>query len=125
MQEEEEEASYLLVSVVLSLFLSPACLTASASLLQLLQPGEKHTALLEGPEQLCVSVHLSLSLSPYLCLHLSLSIRHYQMKMSGEAETLSNGSQRSDLSVALDDCMAALDLFLRNDFEEALSRLRS
>uniref|UniRef100_A0A8C9T251 Tetratricopeptide repeat domain 39A n=1 Tax=Scleropages formosus TaxID=113540 RepID=A0A8C9T251_SCLFO len=29
------------------------------------------------------------------------------------------------LSVALDDCMAALDLFLRNQFEEALSRLRS
>ncbi|XP_018609065.1 tetratricopeptide repeat protein 39A-like isoform X3 [Scleropages formosus] len=35
------------------------------------------------------------------------------------------GSRRSDLSVALDDCMAALDLFLRNQFEEALSRLRS
>ncbi|CAB1331921.1 unnamed protein product [Coregonus sp. 'balchen'] len=33
-------------------------------------------------------------------------------------------SQKSDLSVALEDCMAALDLFLRNDFEEALSRLR-
>ncbi|XP_029355844.1 tetratricopeptide repeat protein 39A isoform X3 [Echeneis naucrates] len=31
---------------------------------------------------------------------------------------------RSDLSVALEDCMAALDLFLRNDFEEALVRLR-
>uniref|UniRef100_A0A8C9RXF3 Tetratricopeptide repeat domain 39A n=1 Tax=Scleropages formosus TaxID=113540 RepID=A0A8C9RXF3_SCLFO len=38
---------------------------------------------------------------------------------------LSGGSRRSDLSVALDDCMAALDLFLRNQFEEALSRLRS
>ncbi|KAK6308991.1 hypothetical protein J4Q44_G00204540 [Coregonus suidteri] len=35
-----------------------------------------------------------------------------------------NTSQKSDLSVALEDCMAALDLFLRNDFEEALSRLR-
>ncbi|KAI1883177.1 hypothetical protein AGOR_G00242530 [Albula goreensis] len=34
-------------------------------------------------------------------------------------------SQRTPLSVALDDCMAALDLFLQNDFEEALSRLRS
>ncbi|KAM9529934.1 tetratricopeptide repeat protein 39A-like isoform 1-T1 [Salvelinus alpinus] len=34
-----------------------------------------------------------------------------------------NMSQKSDLSVALEDCMAALDLFLRNDFEEALSRL--
>uniref|UniRef100_A0AAY4CGN8 Tetratricopeptide repeat domain 39A n=2 Tax=Denticeps clupeoides TaxID=299321 RepID=A0AAY4CGN8_9TELE len=31
----------------------------------------------------------------------------------------------SDLSLALEDCMAALDLFLRNEFEEALSRLRS
>ncbi|XP_064791460.1 tetratricopeptide repeat protein 39A-like isoform X2 [Oncorhynchus masou masou] len=46
------------------------------------------------------------------------------MKMSGEAETLSNGSQKSDLSLALEDCMAAMDLFLRNDFDEALSRLR-
>ncbi|KAL4656066.1 tetratricopeptide repeat protein 39A-like isoform X3 [Arapaima gigas] len=34
-------------------------------------------------------------------------------------------SQRSDLSVALDDCMGALDLFLQNQFEEALSRLHS
>ncbi|KAJ8376480.1 hypothetical protein SKAU_G00070600 [Synaphobranchus kaupii] len=33
-------------------------------------------------------------------------------------------SHRSDLSVSLDDCMAALDLFLQNEFEEALSRLR-
>ncbi|GLD51890.1 tetratricopeptide repeat protein 39A isoform X1 [Lates japonicus] len=31
---------------------------------------------------------------------------------------------RSDLSLALEDCMAALDLFLRNDFEEAQARLR-
>uniref|UniRef100_A0A8C2XKU6 Tetratricopeptide repeat domain 39A n=1 Tax=Cyclopterus lumpus TaxID=8103 RepID=A0A8C2XKU6_CYCLU len=29
------------------------------------------------------------------------------------------------LSLALEDCMAALDLFLRNEFEEAQSRLRS
>ncbi|KAG7230779.1 hypothetical protein INR49_019593 [Caranx melampygus] len=36
----------------------------------------------------------------------------------------SNGCSRSDLSVALEDCMAALDLFLRNDFEEAQTRLR-
>uniref|UniRef100_A0A3B1IZF1 Tetratricopeptide repeat domain 39A n=1 Tax=Astyanax mexicanus TaxID=7994 RepID=A0A3B1IZF1_ASTMX len=34
-------------------------------------------------------------------------------------------SEKSDLSVALEDCMEALDLFLRNNFEEALSRLRS
>ncbi|XP_015212258.1 tetratricopeptide repeat protein 39A isoform X1 [Lepisosteus oculatus] len=34
-------------------------------------------------------------------------------------------SQKSDLSVALEDCMGALDLFLRNDFEEALTRLQS
>uniref|UniRef100_A0A7N6FLY2 Tetratricopeptide repeat domain 39A n=1 Tax=Anabas testudineus TaxID=64144 RepID=A0A7N6FLY2_ANATE len=31
---------------------------------------------------------------------------------------------RSDLSLALEDCMAALDLFLQNDFEEAQTRLR-
>ncbi|XP_036435099.1 tetratricopeptide repeat protein 39A isoform X1 [Colossoma macropomum] len=37
----------------------------------------------------------------------------------------STSSEKSDLSVALEDCMAVLDLFLRNDFEEALSRLRS
>ncbi|XP_042336896.1 tetratricopeptide repeat protein 39A [Plectropomus leopardus] len=36
----------------------------------------------------------------------------------------SNGCSRSDLSLALEDCMAALDLFLRNDFEEAQARLR-
>ncbi|KAF1385716.1 hypothetical protein PFLUV_G00110680 [Perca fluviatilis] len=36
----------------------------------------------------------------------------------------SNGCLRSDLSLALEDCMAALDLFLRNDFEEAQTRLR-
>ncbi|XP_064791459.1 tetratricopeptide repeat protein 39A-like isoform X1 [Oncorhynchus masou masou] len=36
----------------------------------------------------------------------------------------SKGSQKSDLSLALEDCMAAMDLFLRNDFDEALSRLR-
>ncbi|CAB1324401.1 unnamed protein product [Coregonus sp. 'balchen'] len=36
----------------------------------------------------------------------------------------SNTSLKSDLSLALEDCMAAMDLFLRNDFEEALSRLR-
>ncbi|KAK9970887.1 hypothetical protein ABG768_026792 [Culter alburnus] len=35
------------------------------------------------------------------------------------------GSERSDLSVALQDCMEALDLFLRNEFDEALTRLRS
>ncbi|KAJ8367152.1 hypothetical protein AAFF_G00330500 [Aldrovandia affinis] len=34
-------------------------------------------------------------------------------------------SQRSNLSVALDDCMGALDLFLQNQFEEALTQLRS
>ncbi|XP_017549033.1 tetratricopeptide repeat protein 39A isoform X1 [Pygocentrus nattereri] len=37
----------------------------------------------------------------------------------------STSSEKSDLSVALEDCMAVLDLFLRNDFEEALSKLRS
>ncbi|CAL9696231.1 unnamed protein product [Knipowitschia caucasica] len=36
-----------------------------------------------------------------------------------------NGCSRSDLSLALEDCMAALDLFLRNEFEEAQARLRS
>ncbi|XP_055717197.1 tetratricopeptide repeat protein 39A-like isoform X7 [Salvelinus fontinalis] len=36
----------------------------------------------------------------------------------------SNTSKKSDLSLALEDCMAAMDLFLRNDFDEALSRLR-
>ncbi|XP_048845791.1 tetratricopeptide repeat protein 39A-like [Brienomyrus brachyistius] len=35
------------------------------------------------------------------------------------------GLQQSDLSVDLGDCMAALDLFLQNQFEEALSRLQS
>ncbi|MED6245128.1 tetratricopeptide repeat domain 39A [Ataeniobius toweri] len=48
-----------------------------------------------------------------------------QMKMSQEEETLSNGCSRSDLSVALEDCMAALDLFLRNEFEEAQAHLLS
>jgi hypothetical protein len=33
--------------------------------------------------------------------------------------------QPSELTVALEDCMAALDLFLSNDFEEALARLRT
>uniref|UniRef100_A0A8L0DSM8 Tetratricopeptide repeat domain 39A n=1 Tax=Oncorhynchus mykiss TaxID=8022 RepID=A0A8L0DSM8_ONCMY len=37
---------------------------------------------------------------------------------------LGSWSQKSDLSLALEDCMAAMDLFLRNDFDEALSRLR-
>ncbi|XP_030227661.1 tetratricopeptide repeat protein 39A isoform X1 [Gadus morhua] len=36
-----------------------------------------------------------------------------------------NGCQPSELTVALEDCMAALDLFLSNDFEEALARLRT
>ncbi|XP_053481270.1 tetratricopeptide repeat protein 39A isoform X2 [Ictalurus furcatus] len=48
-----------------------------------------------------------------------------KMKMSKGGETLSNGSEKSDLSVALEDCMAALDLFLRNEFDKALSRLKS
>ncbi|XP_051524797.1 tetratricopeptide repeat protein 39A-like isoform X3 [Myxocyprinus asiaticus] len=47
------------------------------------------------------------------------------MKMSRDAETLSNGSEKSDLSVALQDCMAALDLFLQNEFDGALTRLKS
>ncbi|KAK1801203.1 hypothetical protein P4O66_022893 [Electrophorus voltai] len=34
-------------------------------------------------------------------------------------------SERSDLSMALEDCMTAMDMFLRNDFEEALCRLKS
>uniref|UniRef100_W5UR19 Tetratricopeptide repeat protein 39A n=1 Tax=Ictalurus punctatus TaxID=7998 RepID=W5UR19_ICTPU len=34
-------------------------------------------------------------------------------------------SEKSDLSVALEDCMAALDLFLHNEFDKALSRLKS
>ncbi|KAJ8357705.1 hypothetical protein SKAU_G00204990 [Synaphobranchus kaupii] len=33
--------------------------------------------------------------------------------------------QRSSLTVAVDDCMAAMDLFLQNQFEEALSQLCS
>ncbi|XP_008297676.1 uncharacterized protein LOC103370404, partial [Stegastes partitus] len=41
-----------------------------------------------------------------------------------ESANPSNGCSRSDLSLALEDCMAALDLFLRNDFEEAQARLR-
>ncbi|XP_036410489.1 tetratricopeptide repeat protein 39A-like [Megalops cyprinoides] len=41
-----------------------------------------------------------------------------------KATTPSAESQRSDLSLALEDCMAALDLFLQNDFDEALSRLQ-
>ncbi|TNN74378.1 Tetratricopeptide repeat protein 39A [Liparis tanakae] len=32
---------------------------------------------------------------------------------------------RSDLSLALEDCMVALDLFLRNEFEQAQDRLKS
>lgn len=32
---------------------------------------------------------------------------------------------RSDLSLALEDCMVALDLFLRNEFEQAQARLKS
>ncbi|XP_030227662.1 tetratricopeptide repeat protein 39A isoform X2 [Gadus morhua] len=47
------------------------------------------------------------------------------MKMSGEEQSHSNGCQPSELTVALEDCMAALDLFLSNDFEEALARLRT
>ncbi|XP_063057746.1 tetratricopeptide repeat protein 39A isoform X2 [Engraulis encrasicolus] len=47
------------------------------------------------------------------------------MKMSGETETLSNGSEKSELSLTLEDCMVALDLFLQNDFEGALSRLKT
>ncbi|XP_051524799.1 tetratricopeptide repeat protein 39A-like isoform X4 [Myxocyprinus asiaticus] len=34
-------------------------------------------------------------------------------------------SEKSDLSVALQDCMAALDLFLQNEFDGALTRLKS
>ncbi|KAI4789962.1 hypothetical protein KUCAC02_034918 [Chaenocephalus aceratus] len=44
--------------------------------------------------------------------------------MSEDEETLANGCSRSELSLALDDCMAALDLFLRNEFEEAQTRLK-
>uniref|UniRef100_A0AAQ4QYP6 Tetratricopeptide repeat domain 39A n=1 Tax=Gasterosteus aculeatus aculeatus TaxID=481459 RepID=A0AAQ4QYP6_GASAC len=52
--------------------------------------------------------------------------KHFcQMKMSEEEETPANGCSRSELSLALEDCMAALDLFLRNDFEKAQARLRS
>uniref|UniRef100_A0A8C7IA68 Tetratricopeptide repeat domain 39A n=1 Tax=Oncorhynchus kisutch TaxID=8019 RepID=A0A8C7IA68_ONCKI len=47
-------------------------------------------------------LHLSVPFTPFLCLR----------------------SQKSDLSLALEDCMEAMDLFLRNDFDEALSRLR-
>ncbi|XP_065104565.1 tetratricopeptide repeat protein 39A isoform X1 [Paramisgurnus dabryanus] len=35
------------------------------------------------------------------------------------------GSANSDLSVSLQDCMTALDLFLSNEFEDALTRLKS
>ncbi|XP_067369020.1 tetratricopeptide repeat protein 39A isoform X1 [Channa argus] len=41
-----------------------------------------------------------------------------------ESTNTSHGSSPSDLSLALEDCMAALDLFLQNDFEEAQARLR-
>ncbi|XP_066547892.1 tetratricopeptide repeat protein 39A isoform X2 [Amia ocellicauda] len=34
-------------------------------------------------------------------------------------------SQKSDLSVALEDCMATLDLFLSNEFDKALTQLQS
>ncbi|KAA0714234.1 Tetratricopeptide repeat protein 39A [Triplophysa tibetana] len=34
-------------------------------------------------------------------------------------------SEKSDLSLALQDCMTALDLFLQNEFDEALTRLKS
>nr|XP_061833751.1 tetratricopeptide repeat protein 39A-like isoform X1 [Nerophis lumbriciformis]XP_061833752.1 tetratricopeptide repeat protein 39A-like isoform X1 [Nerophis lumbriciformis] len=36
----------------------------------------------------------------------------------------SNGCSKSDLSLDLEDCMGALDLFLQNDFEDAQARLR-
>ncbi|KAG7266273.1 hypothetical protein CRUP_005888 [Coryphaenoides rupestris] len=44
---------------------------------------------------------------------------------SQESTKPSNGCLRSELTVALEDCMEALDLFLSNDFEEALVRLRT
>ncbi|CAG5861154.1 unnamed protein product [Menidia menidia] len=47
-----------------------------------------------------------------------------QLPENKDAPNPSNGCSRSDLSLALEDCMAALDLFLRNDFEEAQARLR-
>ncbi|CAB1417106.1 unnamed protein product [Pleuronectes platessa] len=46
-------------------------------------------------------------------------------KDAPEPANPSNGGSRSDLSLALEDCTAALDLFLRNEFEEAQTRLRS
>ncbi|XP_061539922.1 tetratricopeptide repeat protein 39A isoform X1 [Phycodurus eques] len=45
-------------------------------------------------------------------------------KDAPEQANPSNGCSSSDLSLALKDCMAALDLFLQNDFEEAQARLR-
>lgn len=72
----------------------------------------------------CSYTHCEVLCVSFSCLLLS-SISLYQMKMSREAETLSNGSEKPDLSADLQDCMAALDLFLQNQFDEALSRLRS
>ncbi|XP_061154021.1 tetratricopeptide repeat protein 39A isoform X2 [Syngnathus typhle] len=48
---------------------------------------------------------------------------HNNKDVPGQASP-SNGCPTSDLSLLLADCMAALDLFLQNDFEEAQARLR-
>ncbi|XP_057697709.1 tetratricopeptide repeat protein 39A isoform X2 [Corythoichthys intestinalis] len=53
----------------------------------------------------------------------SLALHNNNKDVQEEANP-SNGCSRSDLSLALKDCMAALDLFLQNDFEEAQARLR-
>ncbi|KAL1022435.1 hypothetical protein UPYG_G00027580 [Umbra pygmaea] len=49
---------------------------------------------------------------------------HLPDKDALNAKDMSDMSLKSDLSLALEDCMTALDLFLRNDFEDALSRLQ-
>ncbi|KAG5275535.1 hypothetical protein AALO_G00121420 [Alosa alosa] len=43
----------------------------------------------------------------------------------GFATSPTKRSEKSELSLALEDCMVALDMFLQNDFEGALSRLRT
>uniref|UniRef100_A0A3P9KXL7 Tetratricopeptide repeat domain 39A n=1 Tax=Oryzias latipes TaxID=8090 RepID=A0A3P9KXL7_ORYLA len=52
------------------------------------------------------------------------NLRLEDVKGCPDPTSPSNGCSRSDLSLALEDCMAALDQFLKNEFEEAQARLR-
>nr|XP_006009426.1 PREDICTED: tetratricopeptide repeat protein 39A isoform X2 [Latimeria chalumnae] len=45
------------------------------------------------------------------------------MTMSKDVGALSDGSSKADLKLSLDECMAALDLFLSNRFSDALAHL--